>query len=313
MWRLRRPGRRERGAVAVVVAIWMVVAMGFVAISVDVGSIYSDSKQLQNGADAGALAIAESCQRGHCVDTADAYAKSNKLDGVATGTIAAGTDYSTGVVVVQTTAVHKNWFAGILGMATTPLNAKAKATWGYPSGGATLPITFSWCAFDRATGGWYADGTPVNPAPAVIHVVESACTPPAHNEVAGGFGYISGTNCVSQVLSGTWVTSDPGNNGPNSCAAFNWASIQNTTVLVPIFDNSQGTGSNAQYHIMGLAAFYITGICFSSQSQVPSNMPNCPSDKRIEGHFVNYSVLGGNYTTDPNAVKFGLGTVTLAG
>jgi hypothetical protein len=308
MRRLRRPGRRERGAVAVVVAIWMVVAMAFVAISVDVGSVYSDKKQLQNGADAGALAIAESCQRGLCVDTADQYVKSNKLDGTATGTLVST---SNGVIVVQATTVHQNWFAGILGMATMPVTASATAKWGYPSGGATLPLAFSLCAFQRATGGWNADGTAVNQNPVVIHIVESACTPPAHNEVPGGFGALSGTNCVSTVLAGNWVMSDTGNNGPNSCAGFNWAGILNTQVLVPIFDASQGTGSNAQYRIMGLAAFTLTGICLGPSAQAPSNMTQCPSDKRIEGHFINYTALGGNYTIDPNATKFGAGVVQL--
>ena len=138
MRRLIRRDRRERGAVAVVVAISMVVLMGFVAISVDVGSIYSDRQQLQNGADAGALAIAESCQRGSCVDTADKYVKANKLDGQATGKAVINT--TAGSVTVEADSIHQNWFAGVLGMPTTPISAKASASWGYPSGGAVLPL-----------------------------------------------------------------------------------------------------------------------------------------------------------------------------
>ncbi|MHB1008794.1 MAG: pilus assembly protein TadG-related protein, partial [Propionibacteriaceae bacterium] len=161
---MSRRHRRERGAVAVVVAIWMVVALGFAAISIDVGSIYSDKKQLQNGADAAALAIAESCVRGSCVDSADQYAKANKLatGSVATGKVVfPGTDYTDGVVVVQTDTLHQNWFASVLGMATTPISATATAEWGYPSGGPVLPLTFSWCAFWKATGGWDDKGVPL--------------------------------------------------------------------------------------------------------------------------------------------------------
>jgi hypothetical protein len=315
MRRLRRPGRRERGAVAVVVAIWMVVAMAFVAISVDVGSVYSDKKQLQNGADAAALAIAQNCVRGNCGDTtgtADKYVKANKLDGVGTGTLAAGTNLSSGVVVVQADSAHQNWFAGILGMATTPVSAKATAKWGYPSGGAALPLAFSWCSFWNATGGWDDKGVPNFSDPVVIHIVESACTPPAHNEVPGGFGELKGTNCLATVLAGGWIMSDTGNNGPNSCSGFDWNTVLGTTVLVPIFDNFKGTGTNAQYQIKGLAAFTFTGVCLGPQATAPSTMPSCPSDKRIEGKFTNYTSYKGNFDIDPNAAHFGVETVRLA-
>ena len=314
MRRLSRRRRRERGAVAVVVAIWMVVALGFAAISVDVGSIYSDKKQLQNGADAGALAIAQSCVRGNCVDSSDKYAKANKL---ATGSVATGkivypdSNLTNGVVVVQTDSVHQNWFAGILGMSTTPISARATVKWGYPSGGAVLPLAFSWCAFWNATGGWTSDGAPNLTGTTVIHIVESSCTPPAHNEVPGGFGELKGTNCVTTVLAGGWIMSDPGNNGPNSCTNFDWNTILNTTVLVPIFQAYTGTGTNAQYQICGLAAFKITAICLGSQAQAPSTMTKCPSDKRIEGNFQNFVSYSGQFNIDPNAAHFGLETVKL--
>lgn len=56
------PGRRERGAVAVITAIIvMFVAVGMLALSVDLGRITYDRAKLQNGADAAALAIAADC------------------------------------------------------------------------------------------------------------------------------------------------------------------------------------------------------------------------------------------------------------
>jgi Flp pilus assembly protein TadG len=178
MRRLIRRGRRERGAVAVVVAISMVVLMGFVAISVDVGSIYSDRQQLQNGADAGALAIAESCQRGTCIDSADKYAKANKLDGQATGK--AVINQTAGSVTVEVDSTHQNWFAGVLGMPTTAIRAYASAKWGYPSGGPTLPLTFSWCVFHDATGGWDATtGNALSSAQVTVYLKEQKPLPPA--------------------------------------------------------------------------------------------------------------------------------------
>jgi Flp pilus assembly protein TadG len=310
-------GRQERGAVAVVVAICMVVLMGFLAIAVDLGSIYSDKQQLQNGADAGALAIAESCQRNPSTctvtvanATADNYAKANKLDGQSTGT--AVLDAAHGNVQVEADSTHANWFAGVFGMQTSAIRATATATWGVPSGGATLPLAFSLCAFQNATGGWDANGHPYWTNLVVVNIIEHSCTPPAHNEVPGGFGSLSGTNCVSTVLAGNWVMSDAGNNGPNSCSSFDWSSVRNQTVLVPIFDAVTGTGSNAQYKIEGLAAFEITAICLGPTAQMPAGMAQCPSNKRIEGFFKNYTILTGNYTIDTGATNFGTGTVRLS-
>ena len=308
MWRLSTPARRERGAVAVIVAFVMVVLVGFAAIAVDVGSIYSDQQQLQNGADAGALAIAESCQRGSCVDTADTYAKANKLDGQATGTLLSNT---AGKVTVQTSSTHQNWFAAVIGMPTTTLRARATASWGYPSGGGVLPLAFSWCTFQQATGGWDDQGLPLPKTPTVIHIIDHSCTPPAHNEVPGGFGELQGTNCLATVVAGGWVLSDPGNNGPNSCAGFDWSTVINKTVLIPIFENFQGSGKNAEYQIAGLAAFTMTGICLGPQIKMPATMSQCPSDKRIEGTFTNYTDLSGGYSIDPNATHFGTGVVKL--
>ena len=48
--------RDERGAVAVMVALLMVPLIGFAAIAIDVAAMWSERQQLQNGADAGALA-----------------------------------------------------------------------------------------------------------------------------------------------------------------------------------------------------------------------------------------------------------------
>jgi Flp pilus assembly protein TadG len=61
----------ERGAVASIVGILLVtgVVMGFGAISIDVGQMMWERRQLQNGADASALALAQTCARATCTDT----------------------------------------------------------------------------------------------------------------------------------------------------------------------------------------------------------------------------------------------------
>ena len=78
----------ERGAVAVIVAIMMVVILGCAAIAIDVSAMWAEKRQLQNGADAGALAIAQNCARGACgtpSTTAQTYAVANRNDGQVLG------------------------------------------------------------------------------------------------------------------------------------------------------------------------------------------------------------------------------------
>ena len=308
MRRLIRPASRQRGATAVIVAISMMAMLGFTAVAIDLGGAYSEHQQLQNGADAGALAIAQSCALGDCVDSSDKYAKANKLDGQATGQVV-GTLASP--VTVETSSVRKNWFGAIIGVPTSTLTARATAEWGWPSGGATLPLTFSWCAFREATGGWdVALGDKLPDTETTIHLIEKTCTPPAHNEVAGGFGWLTGINCSATVYADNWVLSDPGNDGSTSCKDFDWTALLSKPVLVPIFEETTGSGSNAMYKIKGLAAFEISGYCFAQDAQW--NVTKCPADKQIKGHFTDYVDLSGDYTIDANATHFGVATVKLS-
>lgn len=308
MRRMTRGARGQRGATAVVVALSMVVLMGFGALALDMGGIYAKYQQLQNGADAAALAIAESCAYGECKDTADQFVKANTLDGDATGAVV-GT-IGTSSVTVEASAVRQNWFGEIIGVPTTDLDARSTANWGWPSGGATMPLTFSWCAFYSATGGWDDQGDPLSDTTTAIHMIEHSCTPPAHNEVAGGFGWLQGINCLSNVTAGEWVQSDPGNDGSTSCKDFDWTTLHDKTVLVPIFDEVTGTGSNAMYKIKGLAAFTITGYCFSPSASW--NVTKCPADKQVLGHFSNYVDLSGSYQIDATATHFGVPVVKLS-
>jgi Putative Flp pilus-assembly TadE/G-like len=76
--RITRTGR-DRGATAVIVAVLMpVVLLGLGAIVIDVGSFYAERAQTQNGADAGAIAVAQTCAAGACdITAANAYAPAN--------------------------------------------------------------------------------------------------------------------------------------------------------------------------------------------------------------------------------------------
>jgi putative Flp pilus-assembly TadE/G-like protein len=81
----RRPGRPrdDRGAVAVMVAILLAggVLLCFLALVIDVGDVYLEHQQLQNGADAAALAVANACAKNaaECATEADAITLAQTL------------------------------------------------------------------------------------------------------------------------------------------------------------------------------------------------------------------------------------------
>jgi hypothetical protein len=81
--------RDERGAVGTIVGVLLAmgVVFGFLAISVDVGSLLWERRQLQNAADAAALSLATECGTGANCATAgnlQAFVDSNSNDGTST-------------------------------------------------------------------------------------------------------------------------------------------------------------------------------------------------------------------------------------
>lgn len=286
---------------AVTVALAMVLIMACAALGIDAASIFSDQEQLQNGADAGALAYAESCMRGSCVDKTNVYAKANKLDGNATGAVTAAT---AGSVSVQVSSLHQNWFAGIIGMPTINLKARATATYGLPAG---APLTFSWCEFNKDTGGW--NGTVPAKSDEVTISLKSgnAYTCVTHNGanvVPGGFGWLvsgqkSGDCSTDPTDASVWVPNSDGtfhvdsNTGnKNPCTAAYWTALQGKTILLPIFTTDGGNGNNAWYGIAGMAAFKLTGYCFQAGVEWdPTHLGCSGGNGWIRGVFTGYSTL----------------------
>ena len=83
----------ERGAIAVLIAVLIGggVLTGMGALVIDVGQLYAERAQLQNGADAGALAVAKSCAAGTCTPAiATAYADANAEDGASAVSLVCG-------------------------------------------------------------------------------------------------------------------------------------------------------------------------------------------------------------------------------
>jgi hypothetical protein len=192
--RMRRAASDDRGAVAVIVIVlfasMVLFAMG--ALAIDTGQFYSEKAQLQNGADAAAVAIAETCAKGTC-DTslanhyANANANDNKSDidsdtpcgnggGLASCAQAnlcpdppAGANW----VDVQTsthTSDDQHALPPVFGKAVLgdkyngQIHACAQAVWGFPGKATVAPFAISQCEFIDAIG----NGDPSDPPPYLV-------------------------------------------------------------------------------------------------------------------------------------------------
>jgi Flp pilus assembly protein TadG len=276
--------RDDAGATIVLVSLMMVVLLGMGALVVDVGQLYAERRELQNGADAAALAVAQDCAGGDCRDettTARTYADENAHDGKAAVDEVCGSGPGLTSCATPTANVPaSDWvkvttvtpnddkvdfvFAPILGHDAGTVDAAAVAAWGAVGRATTLPLTFSECEYAELGGNVEAGTFPSGLNYIFFHDTTEAGTCPAGPsgaDLPGGFGWLaSSDDCGVDVTADGWVNDKPGNGVPNDCEPTDW---QSREVLVPIFDNANGlNGSNGQYHIAGFVGFRISGYRF---------------------------------------------------
>ncbi len=289
--------RDERGAIATIVAVLFSagVMLGVLALTVDVGRVVLERGELQNGADAGALALAQSCASAACSAGADGLAAvvngnaddgqhrivgqcarnaDTALPGCPTGSgaltdcaaLPPGTDGTDSYVEVRTRTSSegrsfiRNIFGGAAGgTAGSTVDACARAGWGAPSSARVAPIAISSCEFERAGGFGPAHET----ALASEYVSGEDPCPDADilsTGMPGGLGGLDRMGCAANVRVGRWV---------RTREAANTSCLQpGDVVYVAVSDcvssatqqpcDIAATGGTMRQRIEGVAAFYVT-------------------------------------------------------
>ncbi|WP_411720422.1 pilus assembly protein TadG-related protein [Mycetocola sp.] len=300
MWWLNERFREERGSTAVLVGILLVPLIGFLAIAIDVGALYAERAQLQNGADAAALAVANDCAIDGTCDggtaRAQTFANGNANDAAAN---IASLTYPTANSVRVVTSTREagtgaptmqHPFAAVLGNETSTVHAEATAEWGSPeSSTVVLPLAISLCDFRPSLDGSlqlirYDERRP-----------GETCAGPEGSPIPGGFAWIDRIEgeCAGIVdLDTASLPSDPGADFPIVCRPI-LSRLEGATIVVPIFDGATITrGGDASYHYYGFAAFMITGWKFGGGPAVTNldpAAPTCTGDCRgIQGRFVEW-------------------------
>lgn len=332
MRRLAGPGPgadRERGGIAIVVAILMVVLLGFGALAVDVGMLYAERTQLRNGADAAALAVAQKCAKD--LNDVECSSTSTLARGLANGNAGDGAsniqslllDKVNRTVTVAASAQEPGkepnrvslFLARALGYNSAEVSAMSSVAWGSPLKGPTaFPVAFSIC---QVRG--HVDGT--------LQLLQnhgSNANPdcnygPSGAAVEGGFGWLVSDPGVCGGLIDLALAesgSDPGNSSPSVCATTlnRWAADitagKEVVVLLPVFNRVTGTGNSAIYGLTTFAAFKVKGWKFSGNSTLPDTFQNttpavpvavaCDGNCRgIIGSFIKYVSLADGFTLGP--------------
>ncbi|MFF0943876.1 pilus assembly protein TadG-related protein [Kocuria sp. CPCC 205300] len=323
----------ERGAIAVMTALTLVVLLGFAAIAIDVGMMYEERAQLQNGADSAALAVAQNCIEKPllCFSSAPSIAETIARDNTrdALSDIASLTFPTSASVHVQTrvsdgkadTGHLALSFAPLLGIDDPAIAAEATVGWGGPgTGPATLPIAVSHC---QATKALEQSGTRV-----VLDITGKSPLPGCTyqgKEVPGGFGWFrqgSKAECGQETSYEEVVFSDPGNDFAESCDDVLNGLLNKSigdTLLLPVYDRTTDSGNNAKYHLAGWIAFKIEGWKFGGNATGDSgvnvrehaNAGLCTGSCRgIIGTFVRYASLDELYTDD-GPLTYGAAVVKL--
>jgi hypothetical protein len=331
-----RNDESDQGAVLVFVAVMVVVLLGMGALVVDVGRLYVERRELQNGADAAALAVAQDCAEGNCEDevaTAQDYADLNAKDGATAlefdpcgngpglpscvDPAPSGASGASGWVRVGTTTETADGgdevsflFGRIISDLTGwTVSRSATAAWGTLGAGRATPLVFSQCEWEILSA-----GLPINqdfesfPGTITFHGQNPETVPcgigPSGLDGPGGFGRVRTVDaCSVPLTAGQWIPVDNGNDLARDCDLESW---RTQVIEVAVFSETNGlTGSNLEYRIAGFVGFEVSGYRLvrprgGGLQQWGSCPDTKPGDSYLCGKFVSYTTSSGSFGSGSN-------------
>ena len=316
---------RERGATTIFVAMSMVGMLGFTALAIDVGALYQERAELQSGADAAVLAVAQDCGNGlNCTGpaahpTAREYAAGNAKDGA----VNVAEPVFSGSTVRVNVSTRTGDGAGALALTFAPVLGFDEETVGATSaaqvitpnrGPAILPIVISPCDFDASlTAG---------PQVLQLHSItgtkknDTQCgmkAPSSGLNIPGGFGFIDPPpgECTTTVQVDQTAWSDPGNDLPAACEEVLQRHV-GKTVLLPLYKDLGASGNKGWYKIDGWVAFKLLGWRFPSTSYANTTYPGATCSNPctgLIGEFERFASIDSGFTS--GGPDYGASVVTM--
>lgn len=268
---MRRHFKNEKGAITVIVAMSLVVLLGMTSLVTDVGYLYFRKRNLQNAADAAALAAAWEALDGSSMarDEAEKYVTAHGLD---PATNIREFLVSGATVSVELEAEEDLFFARVLGFQQSTVVAKAVATLDFE--GSIIPLASLEESF--VVGDYYLlkvfqpshwSFGPGNFAPLALDGVGAK----NYNDQVK-YGY-EGT-----IKVGDFISTEPGNmSGPTKDAIQYRLDNNLLEVVVPIVIN-HGGGGRHDLEVIGFAAFTLD----------PTQPPGSGNENLVWGKFTGY-------------------------
>jgi len=267
--------RNQSGQALVVTLVFATVMLGAAALTLDVGSWYREHRQAQTTADAAALAGAQSLPGNTAQATAvtQDYATKNGGGIDVTGGIVFRSDFAPNdTVIVKVTRTAPGFFSKIFGIDSATVHATAAARTAVPLDARYVaPISVNKLH-------------PLLSGPHCPCFNQETTIPLGKTGAPGAFALVNLDNNAAPGTIGAstladWITngfnaylplgdylSDPGakwNDGPIQDALQLRA---NTDLLFPVYDTLTGSGSNAEYHVIGWVAFHLESVTATGTS-----------------------------------------------
>jgi len=145
----------QRGQILIVFTLALVAMIGMTGLIIDGGDTFVKRRDMQNVADAVAMAAAYSYTNTSNTSTASTAGTSiGTKNGYPAGVTVVVTKAANGATAVATvTASHRNWFSGILGLPSWQVTTTASAITGQPTGVyGLLPIIVNMSVFSGGGG-----------------------------------------------------------------------------------------------------------------------------------------------------------------
>jgi Flp pilus assembly protein TadG len=270
--RLQGRLRSRRGQVLALTAVGLVGICGIAGFAIDVSTWYQAQNKQQAIADAAATAGIAWLPSNPSQATSDAQAYAAKNGGSSGNTtVTYSTKYlpnDTMTVTTHTTA--PTYFLKVLGRDSVDVSATAVArAEAVTSVYGAMPFTVS-----KTQPQLSDSGCPCFGQQTTLQLGKSGSGGFAILDIDGSQGNVQNSTLASWIVNGctcsttapVWIYVNPGNSYSSGAVQTAMNSVIGKTMLFPVYDTIQGTGSNAQYHIIAFSAFQISSYNFSGNN-----------------------------------------------
>ena len=264
------PGRRDRGAVSAITALFIVPIIAVTAVGVDGGRVFVEDQRIKTASEAGAMAAAADWVRSGtpCTTAAISYVSANADSSAIANCSSSGTRYS-GVATVEASKSVSAMFGSIIGRGSTTVQSSASVQI-RPVGGLSGLRPTAICQDSAALVAWRASGFSTTQVFSIDF--NNTC-----GGVPGNWGVLDfdgGSNRTidlqqwidkgypGMVSVGQEISGDPGIPSP----ALQMDTVVGRSVTVPVYDSVRLQGSTSIFRIASFVRMDVISVSLNGSA-----------------------------------------------